>query len=84
MNARLKELEQKALQLSADERGELIELLIASLEGEAQGTPEEIRSAWDAEIEHRIREMDAGRVHFVDAADALRTLRAHASHRRSR
>jgi len=80
MNARLRELEEKALQLTATERSELI----ASLEGEAQGGLEEIRDAWDAEIERRIAEMEAGRTRFVDAAEALRTLRAHAEQRRSR
>jgi putative addiction module component (TIGR02574 family) len=84
MNARLKELEEKALQLTATERSELIGALIASLEGEAQGSLEEIRDAWDAEIERRIAGMEAGRTRFVDAAEALRTLRAHAEQRRSR
>ena len=67
MNARLKELEERALQLSASERGDLIGALIASLEGETQGSAEEIGAAWDAEIERRIGEMEAGRTHFVDA-----------------
>jgi len=84
MNARLKELEEKALQLSASERGDLIGALIASLEGETQGSAEELAAAWDAEIERRIGEMEAGRTHFVDAAEALRSLRAHAAQRRSR
>jgi putative addiction module component (TIGR02574 family) len=84
MNARLRELEAKALQLTTTERSELIGSLIASLEGETQGSPEEIRAAWDAEIERRIGEMEAGRTRFVDAAEALRTLRAHAEQRRSR
>ena len=84
MNAKLRKLEAKALQLTATERSELIGALIASLEGEARGSLEEIRDAWDAEIERRIAEMEAGRTHFVDAAEALRTLRAHAEQRRSR
>jgi putative addiction module component (TIGR02574 family) len=84
MNVRLRELEEKALQLTATERSELIGALIASLEGEAQGSLEEIRDGWDAEIERRIAEMEAGRTRFVDAAEALRTLRAHAEQRRSR
>jgi len=84
MNTRLTELEEKALQLTATERSELIGALIASLEGEAQGSLEEVRDAWDAEIERRIAEMEAGRTRFVDAAEALRTLRAHAEQRRSR
>ncbi len=84
MNARLKEVEEKALQLTASERGDLIGALIASLEGETHGSAEEIAAAWDAEIERRIGEMEAGRTQFVDAAEALRALRAHATQRRSR
>jgi len=82
MNAALKELEGKALQLSASERGQLIEALIASLEGEMQGSADEIAAAWDAEIERRVSEMEAERSEFVDADEALGGLRAHAAKRR--
>ena len=82
MNTALKELEGKALQLSASERGQLIEALIASLEGEMQASADEIAAAWDAEIERRVSEMEAGRSEFVDADEALRRLRAGAARRR--
>lgn len=78
----VKELEDKALQLGARERAELVRVLIASLEGEMQGAAEEIAAAWDAEIERRVGEMEAGRMQFVDADEALRALRARAALRR--
>lgn len=56
MAALLKEIEGQALQLSTQERGELIHRLIMSLEG----TPEAIARAWDEEIVRRIAEIDAG------------------------
>jgi len=82
MSVSVKELEDKALQLGAQERAELVSVLIASLEGEMQGSAEEIAAAWDAEIERRVSEMEAGRLEFVDADEALRALRARAAQRR--
>jgi putative addiction module component (TIGR02574 family) len=82
MSVSVKELEDKALELGAQERAKLISALIASLEGEVQGSTEEIAAAWDAEIERRVAEMEAGRLRFVDANEALRALRAHAAQRR--
>ena len=60
MAALLKEIENQALQLSPQERGELIHRLIVSLEGPAEGTPEAIAQAWDEEIARRVAEIDAG------------------------
>lgn len=60
MAAILKELENQALQLSPQERGELIHRLIVSLEGPAEDTPEAVAKAWDEEIARRIAEIDAG------------------------
>ena len=82
MSASVKELEDQALRLGAQERGKLVCALIASLEGEMQGSADEISAAWDAEIERRVSEMEAGRLKFVDADDALRALRARAAQRR--
>lgn len=60
MAALLKEIENQALQLSPQERGELIHRLIVSLEGPAEGTPEAIAQAWDEEIARRVAEIDSG------------------------
>jgi putative addiction module component (TIGR02574 family) len=60
MAAILKELEDQALQLSPQERGELIHRLIVSLEGTPEDTPEAIAQAWDEKIARRVAEIDAG------------------------
>ena len=60
MNDALKEIEAQALQLSSQERGQLIHRLIVSLDGESQDTPEAIAKAWDDEIARRVAEIDAG------------------------
>jgi putative addiction module component (TIGR02574 family) len=65
MAALLKELENQALQLSPQERGELIHRLIVSLEGTPEGTPEAIAQAWDEEIARRVAEIDSGKAVLI-------------------
>ena len=60
MTDALKEIEAQALQLSSQERGQLIQRLIVSLDGELQDSPETIAKAWDDEIARRVAEIDAG------------------------
>ena len=60
MTDALKEIEAQALQLSSQERGQLIHRLIVSLDGELQDSPETIAKAWDDEIARRVAEIDAG------------------------
>lgn len=60
MATNLDKLEALALRLSPRERGELVHRLIVSLDGEPEGTPEEIAKAWDEEIARRVAEIDAG------------------------
>lgn len=67
MATTLKEVEAQAMALSARERGELAHRLIASLDGEPEGTPEEIAAAWDEEIARRVADMDAGRTQWIPA-----------------
>jgi putative addiction module component (TIGR02574 family) len=67
MATTLKEIEAQAMALSARERGELAHRLIASLDGEPEGTPEEIAAAWDEEIARRVADMDAGRTQWIPA-----------------
>jgi len=71
MAAILKELEEQALQLSPLERGELIHRLIVSLDGEPEGSPEEIAKAWDEEIARRVAEIDAGTAVFVSQEEVF-------------
>lgn len=75
MGAMLEELENKALQLSPQERGELIHRLIVSLEGEPEDTPEAIAQAWDEEIARRLADMDAGRTKWIPADEVMTRLR---------
>lgn len=72
----LEELEEQALQLSPEERGQLIHRLIVSLDGSPEGTPQEIAEAWDEEIARRVADMDAGRTQWIPADEVMARLRA--------
>lgn len=76
MAALLKEIENQALQLSPQERGELIHRLIVSLEGTSEDTPEAIAQAWDEEIARRVADMDGGRTEWIPADEFMTRLRA--------
>lgn len=76
MAALLKEIEDQALQLSSQERGELIHRLIVSLEGIPEDTPEAIAQAWDEEIARRVADMDAGRTEWIPADEVMNRLRS--------
>lgn len=76
MAAILKELENQALQLSPQERGELIHRLIVSLEGTPEDSPEAIAKAWDDEIARRVADMEAGRTQWIPAEDVFREVDA--------
>lgn len=67
----LEKLEEQALQLPPEERGQLIHRLIVSLDGERNGTPEEIAKAWDEEIARRVADMDAGRTQWIPAEEVF-------------
>jgi putative addiction module component (TIGR02574 family) len=71
----LNELESRALQLTPEERGELIHRLIVSLEDESEDTPEAIAKAWDEEIARRVADMDAGRTKWIPADEVMTRLR---------
>ena len=75
MAAILKEIENQALQLSPQERGELIHRLIASLDGEPEESPEVVAKAWDEEIARRVADMEAGRTQWIDADEVMAQLR---------
>jgi putative addiction module component (TIGR02574 family) len=67
----LEKLEEQALQLPPEERGQLIHRLIVSLDGEPEGTPEEIAKAWDEEIARRVADMEAGRTKWIPAEEVF-------------
>ena len=62
-----------ALALPPDERAWLAEELIASLD---QGKDSAVDSAWAAEIERRIAEVESGKVETVSWEDARARIRA--------
>lgn len=76
MGAMLDELEAQAMKLSPQERDELVHRLIVSLDGEPEGTPEEIAQAWDEEIARRVADMEAGRTQWIPAEEVMRDIRA--------
>ena len=76
MAAILKEVETQALQLSPQERGELIHRLIVSLEGVPKESPEAIAQAWGEEVARRVADMEAGRTQWIPADEAMSRIRA--------
>jgi putative addiction module component (TIGR02574 family) len=68
------ELLEKALALSTQDRGLLIDRLIASLDEEV---PEEgVEAAWDEEIKRRIDDIRSERVKTIPGEQVLRRLKA--------
>ena len=71
MTASLETVEAAAMQLSAEERGELIERLIDTVL-----QPPQLHPAWEAEIARRVAEMDAGVVEAIPAEEVFAEMRA--------
>ena len=71
MPSLLEDLKTRALQLTPPERDELIRTLIESIDGEPEGTPEEIAQAWDEEIARRIDDLDSGRTQSIPAEEVF-------------
>jgi len=68
MSDTLKELEKQARSLTAEERAQLAELLLESL----QDAPlAEIEAAWDREIEERAAAYDRGELQAISAEDVF-------------
>ena len=71
MGSRLESLEAEALQLTASERAAFAQVLLASLDDDA-----EIEEAWAAETERRIADIENGTAQVIPIADALAQVRA--------
>ena len=71
MENQLELLEAEALKLSATERAAFAQLLLASLDEDA-----EIEEAWAIETERRIAEIESGTTQVIPIADALAQVRA--------
>ena len=66
------ELLEKALTLSAPDRGLLIHRLIASLDEEAP--EQDVKAAWDEEIKRPVDDIRSGRVKTIPGEHVLREL----------
>jgi putative addiction module component (TIGR02574 family) len=71
MGNQLELLEAEALKLTPGERAGFAQLLLASLDEDA-----ELEEAWAAETERRIAEIESGAVQVIPIADALAQVRA--------
>lgn len=71
MGNQLELLEAEALKLTAGERAAFAQLLLASLDKDA-----EIDGVWAAETERRIVDIESGEVKVIPIADALAQVRA--------
>lgn len=68
MSSRLLELEQKASQLSIDERAQFALFLLETLEPADSG---DIEEEWRIEAEARLAEIERGEAHLVSAEDVF-------------
>ena len=64
------QIKKEAMKLAPEERADLADLLWFSV-----GSREEVRAAWDAEIERRVSAMDAGESEFAPAEQVMADLR---------
>jgi putative addiction module component (TIGR02574 family) len=72
MTPQVSELLEKALTLSTQERGLLIDRLIETLDNEP--VEEGVGAAWDAEIKRRVDDIRSGRVKTIPGEQVLREL----------
>jgi putative addiction module component (TIGR02574 family) len=72
----LEKVRSQALNLPEAERAELAQNLIASLDGTADAGAQ---AAWDAEILHRLAEIDSGTADLIDREELRRRMRARMS-----
>jgi putative addiction module component (TIGR02574 family) len=72
MTPQVSELLQKALTLSIQERGLLIDRLVESLDDEP--AEEGVEAAWGEEIKRRVEDIRSGRVKTIPGEQVLREL----------
>jgi putative addiction module component (TIGR02574 family) len=72
MTPQVSELLEKALALSTQERGLLIDRLVETLDNEP--AEEGVEAAWDEEIKRRVEDIRSGRVKTVPGEQVLREL----------
>jgi putative addiction module component (TIGR02574 family) len=72
MNSRAEQILQSALGLNPDERVEIAESLILSLDDDQAA---EIEATWAAEIKRRLESIDKGNVQLIPADEVMRGMR---------
>ena len=73
----LKQLEAEALELPLQERAQLAQRLIASLDQDTGDDPAEVERAWEDEIRRRLAELEAGTAELIPADQVFAELRSH-------
>lgn len=71
MGNQLEMLEAQALRLTSGERAAFAQVLLASLDEDA-----EIEDAWASEVERRIADVESGAVQVIPIAEAFAQVRA--------
>jgi len=72
----LKQLEAEALELPLQDRAQLVQRLIASLDQDAVDDPAEVERAWEEEIRRRLAELESGRAELIPADQVFAELRS--------
>jgi putative addiction module component (TIGR02574 family) len=72
MNSHAEQILQNALSLNPDDRVEIAECLILSLDTER---PADFEAAWAAEIKRRLESIDKGEVQLIPWDDVIRSMR---------
>jgi putative addiction module component (TIGR02574 family) len=72
MDTQAEQILQTALSLPAEDRAEIAESLIVSIDEERAA---EIEAAWAEVIRRRIEEIDKGQAHMIPWDDAIRSMR---------
>ncbi len=82
--AALEAVLEQALQLTDDERGELIARLLRSLEPDdgEEAVGDAWEAAWSTELDNRVREIRDGSIVLIDGDEAIAKVRAAINARR--
>ena len=75
MSAATAKILAEALTLPTEARAELADALYLSLDDGSDENPAEVATAWAAEIERRVADLDAGRTKAVPMAEAMARIR---------
>jgi putative addiction module component (TIGR02574 family) len=75
-NATLEKIRSEALRLPESERAELAHSLVVSLDGVPDANAD---SAWDAEIQRRLVDVDAGTAELIDRDEFRRRMQVRLS-----